>query len=419
MLVKASSERVRRVNSVLVLSALRRRGALSHTELSAVTALASGTVTAITTELEEDGIIERHEQPASGRGRPRVLLSRRRAFAHVVSVRISSDLLQFSLSDYAGTLIDRFEEPRDHATASPERFATSFAASLSRLVARSRLTPADIAVVSVSSKGIVDADGERLVWSPAFGAGEIDFAAALRDFPETRLTVSNETLLVAHGLAERMSAGREDGSFRGLIALSLGHSIGLGIARPAGQGGLEVTAPNFGHMLHASDNKLCRCGARGCVEASAGFYGILRTAFEVPPDTVPAKFVPLAEMDKIALSARQGNRMAEYAFRQAGLTLGQSLSRVLSLYETLPVMITGPGNRFYDLLMRGIEEGLKQSLHVRLNGLPPIDLAGDEATLVFEGHLDRALTLVDQTIAGIAPGRRDLNDKPGGGATPE
>ncbi len=40
----------------------------------------------------------------------------------------------------------------------------------------------------------------------------------------------------------------------------------------------------------------------------------------------------------------------------------------------MPVVITGPGNRFYDLLTGGIEEGLSQSLHVRLNGQPAISL---------------------------------------------
>ena len=122
-------------------------------------------------------------------------------------------------------------------------------------------------------------------------------------------------------MALRMEkAGAEN--LTAVAALSLGHSIGLGIARFDRMGELSVTAPNFGHMLNASDGKLCRCGAQGCIEASAGFYGILRTAFEVPPDTILVKFVSLAEMDKIALRARQGHRMSEYAFRQAGLALG-------------------------------------------------------------------------------------------------
>ncbi|MVA57398.1 ROK family transcriptional regulator [Agrobacterium vitis] len=398
MLMKSSTEQIRRQNSALVLAALRVEQAMSHTQIAAVTGLASATVTAITSELEQAGVIERHEQQIAGaRGRPRVALSRRRDFAYVMSVRISSDRLNYTLSDFRGTLMDRFEEPRP-LDVSAAGFIDGLGRNLSRLASRSKLPPEKVAVLSVSSKGIVDAGGARLLWTPVFGQQPLDLKAGLGDFDGAMALLSNETLLVAHGLSRRMDA--QDGTFRGLIALSLGHSIGLGIARPVPDGTVAVSAPNFGHMLNTADSKLCRCGARGCIEASAGFYGILRMAFEVRPDTIPAKFVPITEMDKIALSARQGNRMAQYAFRQAGLALGQGLSRVFSLHETLPVIITGPGTRYYDLLAQGIEEGFAQSLQVRLDGAPPITLVGDEADLVQEGHVDHALRAIDERLFG-------------------
>ncbi|MUZ64041.1 ROK family transcriptional regulator [Agrobacterium vitis] len=398
MLMKSSTEQIRRQNSALVLAALRVEQAMSHTQIAAVTGLASATVTAITSELEQAGVIERHEQQIAGaRGRPRVALSRRRDFAYVMSVRISSDRLNYTLSDYRGTLMDRFEEPRP-LDVSAAGFIDGLGRNLARLASRSKLPPEKVAVLSVSSKGIVDAGGARLLWTPVFGQQPLDLKAGLGDFDRAMALLSNETLLVAHGLSRRMDA--QDGTFRGLIALSLGHSIGLGIARPMPDGTVAVSAPNFGHMLNTADSKLCRCGARGCIEASAGFYGILRMAFEVRPDTIPAKFVPITEMDKIALSARQGNRMAQYAFRQAGLALGQGLSRVFSLHETLPVIITGPGTRYYDLLAQGLEEGLTQSLQVRLDGAPPISLVGDEADLVQEGHVDHALRAIDERLFG-------------------
>ncbi|MGV1801996.1 ROK family transcriptional regulator [Agrobacterium vitis] len=398
MLMKSSTEQIRRQNSALVLAALRVEQAMSHTQIAAVTGLASATVTAITSELEQAGVIERHEQQIAGaRGRPRVALSRRRDFAYVMSVRISSDRLNYTLSDFRGKLMDRFEEQRP-LDVSAAGFIEGLGRNLARLASRSKLEPEKVAVLSVSSKGIVDAGGARLLWTPVFGQQPLDLKAGLGDFEKAMALLSNETLLVAHGLSRRMDA--QDGTFRGLIALSLGHSIGLGIAKPMPDGTVAVSAPNFGHMLNTADSKLCRCGARGCIEASAGFYGILRTAFEVRPDTIPAKFVPITEMDKIALSARQGNRMAQYAFRQAGLALGQGLSRVFSLHETLPVTITGPGTRYYDLLAQGIEEGLAQSLQVRLDGAPPISLIGDEADLVQEGHVDHALRAIDERLFG-------------------
>lgn len=408
MAVPASAEMVRRKNSLLVLSALRQQGRLAHTELSAATGLASATVSAITADLERAGVIARSEQlSGTGRGRPRVLFEPRRGWFHAVVAVISSDAIQYSLVDYSGRLIDRFAAVREPSTLAPSpvpglrgrELATMVADGLARLLSRSGLDSSAVHVVSISSKGLVDETGTRLVWSPALGTDEVDFAAQLPPAWRNALMVNNETRLVAEAVWSRQASARAGGrGVAALAALSLGHSIGLGIAR-AGDGGIpHVVAPNFGHMLHIPNGALCRCGASGCIEAYAGFYGILRMAFEVPADTLPAKFVPLAEIEKIAAMARSGHRMAGYAFRQAGIALGSGLSRLFSLHGHMPVHVTGPGVRFFDLLQGGLYEGLAGTHVARLGGMPEIRVETDEPGLVFEGHMGLALSRLDQDI---------------------
>ncbi|KWV53445.1 transcriptional regulator [Rhizobium altiplani] len=398
MLTKSSTELVRQRNSVLVLAALRRHGALAHTEIADFTKLSSATISAITADLEKAQIIEKSEQqPSSGRGRPRVLFRQRRDCGYLVVVIISSDGVQYSLVDYAGKLIDRFSEERSHDPAGAERFIASIKQGLARILSRSKLPQEKVLLISISSKGLVHPTDPVLVWSPIFGSNQIDFESALRPDWQARIFLGNETQLVAAALGAHEANARPV-DFRSLAALSLGHSVGLGIVRSTGQGEREVSAPNFGHMLHMANGGLCRCGSRGCIEAYAGFYAILRMAFEVPLDTIPAKFVPVAELDKIAAQARQGHRMSAFAFRQAGIALGNGLSRLLSLTERMPIAITGPGTRYYDLLRPGIEEGLGQTHVVRMEGMPEIRAVPDESILVFEGHLDRALSVIDQEL---------------------
>lgn len=406
MLTKSSTELVRQRNSVLVLATLRRHGALAHTEISDFTRLSSATVSAITADLEKAQVIEKSEQQAaSGRGRPRVLLRQRRDCGYLIVVIISSDAVQYSLVDYSGKLIDRFSEDRSHDPAGAGRFVNGVRQGLERILSRSRIERDKVLLISISSKGLVNSSEPVLVWSPIFGSDQIDFELALKPEWKAKVILDNETLLVAAALGAR-EENVKGGDFRSLAALSLGHSIGLGIIRRTSHGGHDVSAPNFGHMLHMANGGLCRCGTRGCIEAYAGFYAILRTAFEVPLDTIPAKFVPLAELDKIAARARQGHRISGFAFRQAGLALGNGLSRMLSLTERMPIAITGPGTRYYDLLRQGIEEGLGQSHVVRMEGMPDLRVVADEQILVFEGHLNRALAVIDEDIvvAGVQGG---------------
>jgi predicted NBD/HSP70 family sugar kinase len=406
MLTKSSTELVRQRNSVLVLATLRRHGALAHTEISDFTRLSSATVSAITADLEKAQVIEKSEQQAaSGRGRPRVLLRQRRDCGYLIVVIISSDAVQYSLVDYSGKLIDRFSEDRSHDPAGAGRFVNGVRQGLERILSRSRIERDKVLLISISSKGLVNSSEPVLVWSPIFGSDQIDFELALKPEWKAKVILDNETLLVAAALGAH-EENVKGGDFRSLAALSLGHSIGLGIIRRTSHGGHDVSAPNFGHMLHMANGGLCRCGTRGCIEAYAGFYAILRTAFEVPLDTIPAKFVPLAELDKIAARARQGHRISGFAFRQAGLALGNGLSRMLSLTERMPIAITGPGTRYYDLLRQGIEEGLGQSHVVRMEGMPDLRVVADEQILVFEGHLNRALAVIDEDIvvAGVQGG---------------
>ncbi|TQN61880.1 ROK family transcriptional regulator [Agrobacterium tumefaciens] len=392
----ASTELVRQKNSLSVMAALRLHGSLSHTEMSSFTGLASATVSAITMELERAGLILRKEQlAAAGRGRPRILFGPRGAYCHVAIIIISSDSVQYSLVDYAGKLVDRFTEQR--IAAEKGTFGQSILTGLARLADRSRIDRYDILQVSISSKGLVDAATATLVWSPVLGNERIDFQQLVSGDGRIRVTLNNETLLAAKAVWMREQA-KERPAPEALVTLSLGHSIGLGIARTGMEGAIEVSAPNFGHMLHLADGALCRCGTRGCIEAYSGFYAILRSAFEAPPQAEPAKFVPVAEVDKIAASARAGARMARFAFRTAGLALGNGLSRLFSLHGHMPVFITGPGTRYFDLLESGLHDGLAQSQAVRFGGMPKIGIAPDEPELVFEGHMEHALSAADDYI---------------------
>lgn len=106
-------------------------------------------------------------------------------------------------------------------------------------------------------------------------------------------------------------------------------------------------------------------------------------------------------MDKIAARARQGHRMSEYAFRQVGLALGQGLSRVLSSTRTCRSSSPATARAISISCAAASTRGLSHSLHVRIYGPPRITIVPEEATLVFEGHLDRALTEIDHEVAGL------------------
>src|SRR5690606_19254005 len=101
----------------------------------------------------------------------------------------------------------------------------------------------------------------------------------------------------------------------------------------------------FGHMNHIPGGALCRCGSRGCIEAYAADYGVLRSAFSVPETAAPAPAVPAQQYDVLIQRAETGDRSATHAFNLAGRAIGYGLSRMLSMFDPTHILIMGPGSR--------------------------------------------------------------------------
>lgn len=397
MLMKASTETLRGHNRALVLATLRKLGPASHTEISQWSGLSSATVSAITAELETGNILLRKEaKPLKGRGRPRTLFAQNPGRAHIIIARITAEKIEYSLVDYAGTLKDRFNIARSNAKI--DKFKNKFRDGLSQLLSRSGLNQSDILIISITSKGYVQSGRAVLLWSPVFGDRKIDFKQLLGSDWDAKVSLTNETRFSARAIAGSWD-DKDPVQLPGKFAvLSLGHSIGLGIARRDGAGRVTSFAPIFGHTIHKPDGPRCDCDSNGCIESYAGFSGILRTAYEVENDAAPAKFVPLEEMDKLAAIARREDGMAQFAFRQAGEVLGIGISRLFNILGTMPIAITGSGMHYFDLMHDEFVENLRSNLQSRLEPLPEINLVDEETLLIFDGNVQTMLGELDTNI---------------------
>ena len=400
MMQTAGTEFLRRRNRAHILAVLRNAGPVAHTDLVERSGLSSASVSKITGELEAEGVIEKKEDSAShGRGRPRVLFTQRSGAAYIVDVRIVLDKIVFSLVDYAGTLKDRIETKRIFEQPDIDRFGKDMKAGLDRVLERSDLTRSDIKTISITSKGVADKHEPVLLWSPVFEHNRINFEEMLGPDWSASIRVTNETQFSAKAAFEFQRKKRGAQTEKRQATLSLGHGVGLGIAELDDSGTVQSFAPGFGHMVHEPDGPLCRCGARGCIEAYAGFYGILRTAFEVPADKIPSKFGPFKEIDSIANLARRGDRRAQHAFNKAGEALGVGISRLITMYEPMPVLITGQGISLFDLLEPELRFHINAGLNARIGALPEIRVIEDEVNLIHEGNKNTSLHHLDVMFA--------------------
>ncbi|KKB79797.1 hypothetical protein VW35_04660 [Devosia soli] len=373
------------------------QGAQSRTALATLTGLSHASITAIMSDLLVQGLVA--ELPAErpdgrSRGRPATFVNFERNAAHAALFEIDVNRARLSLVDYGGVLVDRIETdlaPTTFAKLAPSEFLSD---RLTALLSRTPTAPATLRRVAISVQGILDREGKGLRWSPIQHLAGSAFADELAQICNLPVTLHKRGRLLAEG-ARWLDPALHEAS---VATVFIGSTVAMGVTfRGQIMGRGDEGATEFGHMNHMPNGALCRCGMRGCIEAYAADYAVLRNAYSVPETAQPAPAVPAQQYEALMHRAEGGDRAATYAFNIAGRAIGYGLSRMLAIYDPSHVLIVGPGARALELMRPEIDQAIKSSLVGKINGSPLIVGHRDETEPVFRGLLMKTLNDIDQS----------------------
>jgi len=410
---KADSDLVRRQNRRLVLDALRQHGSMARIELGRVTGLSPASITSISGQLIAEGLLrEKAEGTVFGirqrRGRPMVQLQINPAAALIVMVKLSIDGIELVLADFRGDIVARETLRIATYDAKAETFGPMVAAEIVAFLAQRKVRRQSVARVSVAVQGLADSQVGSIVWSPAFAARHIPLCEPITSALGVTCTIANDANLMAEALI-----GTDPRRFSGTSAIVfMGYGVGMGlIINGDVYHGATGAAAEFGHMNHLPDGPLCRCGRRGCVEAFAADYGILRLALgEIETQAPPRTRVPGETMMDLEDRARNGDKAAQDAFAKAGQALGYGLARLVAIISPEHILLAGPGTRAMPLiepsLRMAFADGLVDELRRNVS-IETIPLAND---MIVRGGIEDALHHLDRDVfaAGLHDGRAPM-----------
>ncbi|WP_197410754.1 ROK family protein [Devosia epidermidihirudinis] len=397
----SDSDSVRRQNRGLVLGALRLQGPLSRTSLASETGLSHASITAISHDLLAQNIIVElaaaEKADTRSRGRPATLIGFNRAIGCAVLFELDVNRARLSLVDYGGVLVDRIEYPLTPTTFAQMPPAEYLAERIHLL--QSRNPEAVLRRIAISVQGILDRDGQGLKWSPIAHLANNPFGQKLSGAFDIPVTLYKRGRLLAEGVRWLDPALHA----ASVATVFVGSTVAMGMTfRGQIMGRGDEGATEFGHMNHSPNGALCRCGMRGCVEAYAADYGVLRTAYSVPETTQPAPAVPPHEYEGLIARASSGDRTATHAFNLAGRAIGFGLSRMMAVFDPTHILIVGPGARAFHLMEQEIRSAMSGSLLCRINGMPEIVPHLDEKEPIFRGLQMKTLDEIDQAyFAGL------------------
>ena len=331
---------VRRANRASLLTDLFHGGRQSRQQLGATTALSQASVSNLVGEMIEEGLVEEAGLVGSDGGRPRVLLQVRPGFRYAVGADVGETRVLVELYDLA---MSRLATAMYRHDDDPDQVAEQLLTGLSAVIADAGVDPGEVLGFGVGVPGVVE-DG--VVYSQVTGWEAVPLGEMLAAGATAPVFVDNGAKTV--GQAEMwFGAGR---GARHAVIILIGTGVGAAVVMDGrGYRGANSNAGEWGHTTLVYDGDLCRCGARGCLEAyigagrinarlaealgeayDPGLSSVLRSAVAQPPDLLTRMLAAQAQPAAVA-----------EVFEQVVGYLGAGIADLINLFSPERIVIGG------------------------------------------------------------------------------
>ena len=400
------SENVRASNMSTVLrNILASPGEVTRAGLSQRTGMTRATISRLVDDLVGAGLVRELEPgDGGGRGRPANRLTPAEGSAVALGVEVDVASLDVTLVDIAGRELGHRRIERDFADSAPEETMALAAREAHALLEGTLPDGALFLGTGVGLPGLVSPT--RLALAPNLGWRDIPHDQLLAPLADLNpVVVANEADLAAYAVAyTRPGVAGGPSTF---VYVSGEVGVGAGVIvdhRP--MSGARAWSGEIGHMCADPNGPLCRCGARGCLEAylgvralaehvgapaGSGALGILRCAGLVDEAGVKTS-------GSLGVSAEQERARAVLA--EAGAALGRVLSGVINAMDIPHVVFGGAVAELSSALLDPEREEIETRTLQAPWSSPIVEVLPDSASLTVRGAAFRALdALVDDPAA--------------------
>jgi glucokinase-like ROK family protein len=340
----ADQESVRKVNTSLVLNALRLHAPISRAELANITKLNRSTISNIVNVLLEDGLVLEMDTMESKIGRPGIALALRPEGGAVIGVEIGVGFISVVLTDFVANILWR--EGIEYSLKKPQIEIISEAERLvDTAISFTKEKNLRLLGIGLGVPGLVDVQKGELLFAPNLGWQNVPLRLMWNQRFHLPLYVENEANLGALG-EYYFGVGRDIDNF---IYLSSGVGLGGGVIINGKlfKGGRGF-AGEIGHIQRDPHGELCGCGRRGCWETQVGPRAVLqrvKRAIKADPDHAIAKYAN-GDLDHLTFNqvvdcALKGDQLCRAAMEEVGKNLGTGIADLANIFNPQMVVIGG------------------------------------------------------------------------------
>lgn len=398
-MVAPVTDSIRTGNTLALVRSLRAHGAMARVDLAAANQLSSATVTSISGELLERGIVFERPPTSQGlghRGRPKTLIALNPEAACVITVKLSINEVRFTAGNFCGELHCSDTQEVDTLALTTDALIELLVQQIDALGQRLAETFGPVASICLAVQGIVSPIRGSIVWSPAFTLRNVDVVSPLQARFACPVQLDND----ANCISAAITSHPDYMDIPNLAVVMVGYGVGMAITIDGKPYlGAHGSSAEFGHTKYESNGALCACGKRGCIEAYVSDYALYRDAHTLLPLPMGDSAHPSEEqMQALVRLAENGNPVARQIFDKAGSVLGTGIANVLALFNPDQVLITGSGVRAYEQLKPSLDQALSDALVEELIGQTRIATYGWDHDMTCMGAIQLALKAADHRL---------------------
>jgi predicted NBD/HSP70 family sugar kinase len=330
---------------------------ISRVELAEKTWLSSTTITNLTSELLDEGIIVEDLSDAASEqrsvGRPRTMLKMVPDARYAVGVHIGIGLLRVAIVNLRAEMIAN-EILHYDADTTAGNVLGQVAETVERLVVGHGVERERLLGVGVGASGLVDYQTGVNVLAPRLGWRDVNVAHALETALDVPVCVDNNVRAMAIGEAF-FGAGRDVNVLAfvyGRVGVGAGFVVNGQVFRGSGAGAGEI-----GHTIMLPEGgEPCRCGRSGCLETLIAEPVLVREAEALAaanPDGVLAQHLggDARPVELIFEAARAGDEDVRKMIAARARYLGIALANLVNTLNPDLILLGGMFAEGHDLIV--------------------------------------------------------------------
>jgi len=358
---------VKQLNGAAVYRLIDQQGPISRIQIADVSRLAPASVTKITRQLLERGLIKEVAQQASTGGRRAISLTTECAPFHTLAVRLGRHFIELSLYDLSGTSLAEHGEAFHYHDQN--ELVNGLIQILSQFIDTHQQSIRELIAISVVMPGLIDPESGVVEYMPNITIQQLALADTLREEFGVQAFIGND--IRGQALAEHYFGASQ--AYYDSMLVSVHHGTGAGII-VNGQIflGHNRNVGELGHVQIDPLGKKCQCGNFGCLETVASNEAIIEHAQQLLAQGHPStlKHDDSLTIEAICEAAEQGDELARQVLVKVGNHLGKAIAMTVNLFNPQLVVIAGKitaaQSVVFPAIQRCVENQSLPSFHQKL-----------------------------------------------------